>query len=70
MVYKHQDFSYRQSYNRIIQKNVWNVYVGKTELVATKHLEEDAKALAHNLNMDPWFLDRNQTQKDRANMCA
>ena len=44
----------------------WAVRGGGEELVAVKHAEEEAEALAENLNRDTWFLDRGYTAADRA----
>jgi len=46
-------------------EQVWKVTVGGTETVSTCTSIEQAQALAKNLNLDPWFLDRGNTRADR-----
>ena len=43
----------------------WKVMIGGTETVTICHTEQQANELAKNLNLDPWYLDRNQTRADR-----
>jgi|AntRauMFilla1563_2_1112583.scaffolds.fasta_scaffold35135_3 glycosyltransferase A (GT-A) superfamily protein (DUF2064 family) len=47
------------------QINLWDVVIGKVELITTCRSELDAQQLADKLNIDPWYLSRGDKLADR-----
>jgi hypothetical protein len=45
----------------------WQVRSGKTDLYITTRVLAEAERVAAALNIDPYYLERGNTQKDRAN---
>lgn len=67
MAYKHQDF--KVFHEQDTQgRQFWRVRSGgeKGDVATSCSNLEDAKKIAHQLNLDPWFLDRGFTRKERA----
>jgi len=48
----------------------WQVRSGGTDVWVTSRNKAEADRVAAALNIDPYYLERGNTQKDRANMQA
>lgn len=59
---------YRNNLNP--ERQLWQIYIGKDELITTCRSLEQAEQTVAALNADPWALSRGNTQADRANMKA
>ena len=49
-------------------KTLWRIRTGgaKGHMITSLNSLAEAEETARQLNLDPWFLDRGQTRKDRA----
>jgi len=47
-----------------LQTDLWDVVVGRVELVTTAQSQALAQDLADRLNVDPWALGRGQTRAE------
>jgi hypothetical protein len=45
----------------------WQIKTGRTDVYLTSRSREQAEQLAAALNIDPYHLERGNTQQDRAN---
>lgn len=65
--HKRTDFKVYEEKNRMGDM-VWRVRSGGSKGDVTTNCKslEAAEKLAHQLNLDPWFLDRGNTRADRA----
>ena len=50
---------------RLDGRKVWKITVGGDYNVTTCRTLQEATKAAKNLNLDPWYLDRNQTPSSR-----
>lgn len=50
------------------ERQLWQIYIGKDELITTCRSLEEAEKTVAALDVDPWALNRGNTQADRANM--
>lgn len=44
---------------------LWDVMVGRVELISTERSEKEAQDMADRLNKDSYALERGQTRQDR-----
>lgn len=71
---KHHDYkirTYRTNLNP--EREMWQIYIGIEEnegLITTCRSLEEAERIVRELENDPWYLSRGNTQADRANMQA
>ena len=61
-------YPFESSYNPGIE--MWQVRTGGTDVYLTSRNLVKAESIAAALNIDPYYLERGNTQLDRANMQA
>jgi hypothetical protein len=61
-------YEYRNAKQPDIEK--WQIRTGLIDLISTFNTLDEANRVAAELNKDPYYLERGNTQLDRANMQA
>tara|TARA_B100000780_G_scaffold218265_1_gene157429 strand:+ start:205 stop:456 length:252 start_codon:yes stop_codon:yes gene_type:complete len=62
---KRNDYRVVETTRRETGKPIWKITVGGDINVTTCNTLAEATALAKNLNLDPYYLERGQTRADR-----